>query len=96
LGGTLNLLEVIPRCWTNHRKRTSLHCNRAGKWDNQITMARGRQCATVMLVLLVLLQHYHLKNTHICAEISIQLYAVANIVFATRHFLECQYMRYYL
>src|SRR6218665_1424160 len=28
--------KAIPGCWTNHRKRTGLHCHRAGEWDHQI------------------------------------------------------------
>jgi|SRR6218665_593129 len=33
--------KSIPGCWTNHRKRTCLHCRRAGDWDHQITLDKG-------------------------------------------------------
>jgi len=36
----------IPGCWANHRKRTGLHCRRAGEWDHQITADRGLQYTT--------------------------------------------------
>src|SRR6218665_4183906 len=38
------------RCWINHRKRTGLHCSKAGKWDNQITVDRGQQRTTACTV----------------------------------------------
>jgi len=45
LGDALDLFEnlSIPRCWTNHRKITGLHCSRAGKWGHQIIMDNGHR-----------------------------------------------------
>ena len=38
--------KAIPGYWTNHIKRTGRHSRRAGEWDHQITVNRGRQCST--------------------------------------------------
>src|SRR6218665_1940846 len=38
--------KSIPGCWTNHRKRTFLHCRREGEWVHQITLDRRPQCTT--------------------------------------------------
>ena len=38
--------KSISGCWINHRKRAGLHCCRAGEWDHQITVDRGRLCTT--------------------------------------------------
>ena len=34
----LLLSQAIPGYWTNHRKRTGLHCRRACEWDHQINV----------------------------------------------------------
>src|SRR6218665_133368 len=45
--GTIDLnWKSTPGCWTNNRKRTGLHCCRAGEWEHEITVNRGPQCTT--------------------------------------------------
>ena len=38
--------KSAPGCWINYRKRTALHCRRAGKLDQQFDVGRRPQCTT--------------------------------------------------
>src|SRR6218665_488887 len=50
LGDALDLREARSRLFTNHIKRTALHCHRAGEWDHQIAVGRGPQFTTACTI----------------------------------------------